>query len=67
MTGHTKTAKKVRDWDEGGKAHDQAKAQPRKRASFKKNEKSENGSRHKKQRMGGRMCRQASRPRLTHK
>ena len=31
-----------------------------------KNEKSENGSRHKKPRMGGRMCRQAFRPRRTH-
>ena len=31
-----------------------------------KNEKPKNGSRHKKPRMGGKMCRQASRPRQTH-
>ena len=31
-----------------------------------KNEKLENGSRHKKPRMGGRMCKQASRLRQTH-
>ena len=44
-----------------GKSHDQAKTQPRKEQALK-NEKLENGSRHKKPRMGGKMCRQASRP-----
>ena len=38
----------------------------RRREQALKNEKPENGSRHKKPRMGGRMCRQASKPRRTH-
>ena len=58
--------KRAREWVEGGKAHDQAKAQPRKEQALK-NEKLENGSRHTKLRMGGKMRRQASRPRRMRK
>ena len=56
--------KRARKWAEGGKAHDQAKTQPWKEQALK-NEKPKNGSRHKKPRMGGKMCRQTSRPRRT--
>ena len=60
-----KLQKRAREWTEGGKAHNQAKAQPRRERALK-NEKLENGSRHKKPKMGGRMCRQTSRPRRMH-
>jgi len=56
--------KRIREWTERGKAHDQAKAQPRKKQALK-NEKLENGSHHKKPRKGGRICQQVSRPRRT--
>ena len=42
--------KRAREWVEGGKAHDQAKAQPRKEQALK-NEKPKNSSCHKKPRM----------------
>ena len=54
----------AKEWAKGGKAHGQAKAQPRKEQALK-NEKPENGLHHKKPRMGSRMCRQAFKPRRT--
>ena len=64
MAGHTKTAKKGKRLGWRRKSPRPSKTQPRKEQALK-NKKPENGSCHKKPRIGGKMCRQASRPRQT--
>ena len=64
--GNAKLQKRAKEWVERRKTHNQAKPSPQREQALK-NGKSGNSSRHKKPRMGSRMCRQASRPQWTHK